>query len=56
MTDTAVFSNLFELENQLARQLSRAAALEREAGELSRQLSEIREAICNLLKELEGRE
>ena len=51
-----VFNSLLELEDQLARQLSRAAALEREAGELARQLSENREAVCNLLKEMEGSE
>ncbi len=52
MKSIEIFNSLFELEDQLERQLSRATALEREAGELARQLSEIREAICNLLKEL----
>lgn len=46
--------SLSRLEERLDRQHAEAVKLEREAGELARQLSESREAICSLLKDMEG--
>lgn len=51
-----ILSCLEKIEDQIDRQQAEAIKLEREAGELARQLSEIREEVCRLLKEMEGSE